>query len=282
MRTAVTERFRLTSDLRDAVAFDQFETFYQPVIRLQDLNIIGVEALVRWRHPTLGLVPPAEFIPLAEEIGLIGDIGRIVLRRACQQAALWQGQLKGLTIAVNVSVFQLRSDEFVAEVVDALKWSGLDPECLVIEVTESVLINDVETTRRRLKALKDIGVRLAIDDFGTGYSSLSYLKQYPFDILKIDQSFIATMVDSPSAVAMVRTVMQLGRRLNLEVVAEGVETEAQLRILRRMRCKGAQGYLFSRPVDTEAMGSLLEEVQGDSRATLTRSLRELSPVSSHH
>ncbi len=259
MQTAVTERHRLAKDLRDAVTFDQFEAFYQPVMKLRDRSIIGVEALVRWRHPTLGLIPPARFIPLAEELGIIGDIGRIVLGQACRLAAGWQRTHKGLTVAVNVSVFQLRSDDFADSVTSALETNKLDPGCLVLEITESILINDAETSLKRLRALKEIGVRLAIDDFGSGYSSLSYLEHFPFDILKIDQSFVDAIVDSPKAVEMVRTIIQLGRRLKLEVIAEGVETEQQLEILLRLHGPEAQGYLFSRPLEVAAMERFLHE-----------------------
>ncbi len=259
MRTATDERLALTMDLRDAVSANQMEVFYQPVVRLEDMDIIGVEALVRWRHPTLGLVPPIRFIPLAESTGVIGEIGRFVLRRACEQAAEWQMQHRGLSIAVNVSVFQLRSETFVTDVMEALERSHLNPGCLILEVTESILIHDFETALTRLKALKALGVRLSIDDFGTGYSSLNYLRQFPFDILKVDQSFIASMVDTPEAVAMVETIFELGRQMKLEIVAEGVEETEQLDILQRMRCISAQGYLFSRPIETDAMSSLLVE-----------------------
>ena len=260
MRTAVDARVQLTIDLREALAREEFETFYQPVVRSKDLGVVGVEALVRWRHPLLGLVPPAHFISLAEETGLIGGIGKLVLRQVCDQARSWQRQLTNLTVAVNVSVFQLRSDEFISDLRDAIESSGIDPSGLVLEVTESILINNAQTALTRLRALKDLGVRLAIDDFGTGYSSLSYLRQFPFDILKIDQSFVASMVDSAQAETMVRTMIQLGRRLKLEVIAEGVESPEQLDLLRRLHCHQVQGYLFSRPVDAATMTSLLREL----------------------
>ena len=256
MQTAVDERVQLTMDLREALGAGQFENFYQPVVRLKDLKVVGVEALVRWRHPTLGLVEPERFIPMAEETGMIRDIGRIVLREACENTKLWQRQHSTVTVAVNVSVFQLRSDEFISDVRDALRCSGLNPSSLVLEVTESILINNPQTVKR-LRALKELGVRLAIDDFGTGYSSMSYLRQFPFDILKIDQSFIASMINSPKAITMVRSMIQLGRQLKLDVVAEGVETQQQLAVLRRVHCHNAQGYLFSAPIDSEAMTSLL-------------------------
>lgn len=267
MQTAVDERIQLTMSLRDALGTEQFENFYQPVLRLKDLSVVGVEALVRWRHPTLGLVAPERFISLAEETGMIRDIGASVIRQACTQASAWQRKNKKLTVAVNVSVFQLRSDEFISDVRDALESSGIDPGTLVLEVTESILINNPDTALQRLKALKELGVRLAIDDFGTGYSSLSYLRHFPFDILKIDQSFVASMVESPESMTMVRTIVELGRRLKLEVIAEGVEHEQQLDLLRRLHCHYVQGYHYSRPIDAEAMTWLLTEWSG-IKATL--------------
>jgi len=289
MQTAVDARKQLTIDLHASLGAAQFENFYQPVVRLKDLKVIGVEALVRWHHPMLGLIPPARFIPLAEETGIIRGIGRFVIRQACEQASLWHCQQKNLTVAVNVSVFQLRSDEFISDVRDALESRGLNPARLVLEVTESILINNPETALRRLRALKGLGVRLAIDDFGTGYSSLSYLRQFPFDILKIDQSFIASMVDSAQAMTMVRAIIQLGRRLNLEIVAEGVEFEQQLDLLRRMHCHHAQGYLFTQPIDAGAMSSLLsqragkvtmEPGTGSGTISLETSLRALAVATS--
>ena len=264
MQAAVDERIKLTLDLREAVCNGHFQNFYQPVVKLKDQSISGVEALIRWCHPSIGMIPPERFIPLAEETGMIRDIGRLVLLQACQDARLWQRDHEGLTVAVNVSVFQLRSDEFVSDVRDALESSGLNPRSLVLEVTESILINNPETALKRLRALQELGVRLAIDDFGTGYSSLSYLRELPFDILKIDRSFVAAMAGSPEAVAMVRTMVQLGRQLKLEVVAEGVEDEHQLDILRRLHCQQAQGHVWSPAVDADALCSLLAEWPVDS------------------
>jgi len=229
------------------------------VVNLKDLTIVGVEALARWQHPERGLIQPAQFIPLAEELGVIGEIGDLVLREACTQGARWQTAYKDLTVAVNVSVFQLRSNEFLSTVIDALERSHFNPENLILEITESVLINDPDTIATRLRSLKEIGVRLAIDDFGTGYSSLSYLRQLPFDILKIDQSFIASIGESAETVTMLRTMIQMGRQLNLEIVAEGVEDEVQLRLLQRLRCQNAQGYLFARPFDEATTTATLRQ-----------------------
>jgi diguanylate cyclase (GGDEF)-like protein/PAS domain S-box-containing protein len=271
MQTAVHERLELAMDLRDAVLTGQFECFYQPVVSLKDETIVGVEALARWRHPDRGLLLPAQFIPLAEELGIIGDIGDIILREACRQGAQWQRVYPSLSVAVNVSVFQLRSNEFLSTVIGALEQSRFNPENLILEITESVLINDPETIITRLRSLKEIGVRLAIDDFGTGYSSLSYLRQLPFDILKIDQSFTASIGESAETATMLRTMIRMGRQLNLEIVAEGVEDEVQLRLLQRMRCQNAQGYLFSRPYDEETTSATLRQwkLHGRPPATST-------------
>jgi diguanylate cyclase (GGDEF)-like protein len=258
MQSAVHDRVELAMDLREAIRDHQFESFYQPVVRLRDLKIIGVEALVRWRHPRLGLIAPARFIRAAEEIGMIGEIGEAVLQQACAQGVHWNTNGGDeLSVAINVSVFQLQADGFADKVADAVEQSGFRAENLILEVTESSLMNDPETMGRRLRALSHLGVRLAIDDFGTGYSSLSYLTKYPFDILKIDQSFIASVGSSPESVTMLRTILQLGRYLNLEVVAEGVEEEEQCDLLRRMHCPQAQGYLFSRPMSAHDMDVVL-------------------------
>jgi diguanylate cyclase (GGDEF)-like protein/PAS domain S-box-containing protein len=257
MQSAVHDRVELAMDLREAIRGNQFESFYQPVVSLRDLKIVGMEALVRWRHPKLGLIAPARFISAAEEIGMIGEIGEAVLQQACAQGVLWNSNRENLSVAINVSVFQLQADDFVSKVSETLEHSGFRPENLILEVTESSLMNDAETMGRRLRSLKQLGVRLAIDDFGTGYSSLSYLTKYPFDILKIDQSFIASVGSSPESVTMLRTILQLGRYLNLEVVAEGVEEEEQCDLLRRMHCPQAQGYLFSRPMSAHDIDGVL-------------------------
>ena len=270
MQQAVDERHQLMIGLHASLGTSQFENFYQPVVRLDDLSLTGVEALVRWRHPTFGMVPPQRFISLAEETGMIKELGRLVLCQACKQAMAWQFAEKKLTVAVNVSVFQLRSDEFITDVRDALESSGLEPGRLVLEVTESILINNPQSALSRLSALKDLGVRLAIDDFGTGYSSLSYLGQLPFDILKIDQSFVGSMLGSQQAMTMVRTMIQMGRRLKLEVIAEGVESEPQLDRLRRLHCHNAQGYMFSPPLDAAAITLLLSDWPGDGAPELGR------------
>jgi EAL domain-containing protein (putative c-di-GMP-specific phosphodiesterase class I) len=204
---------------------------------------------VRWRHPLRGVIPPLEFIPLLEETGMIVDVGREVLRLACEQAMEWERRGLPIYMAVNASALQLESDGFVDDVRDVLIATGLDPARLEIEITESALMRDAQDTVRRLGNLKALGIRLAIDDFGTGYSSLSYLRQFPVDVLKIDRSFVSAMTVSTGGMALVRTMLELARALNLETVAEGIEEESQLAALRRELCPSGQGFLMAKPLD---------------------------------
>jgi len=235
-------RRELERDLREAVALEQFDVFYQPLMRGSD-GVSGFEALVRWRHPARGLVSPAEFIPLAEEIGLIPLIGRWVLQRACADAARWPAQLK---VAVNLSPSQFRGD-LVAEVEAALASSLLPPKLLELEITESIMLADEDQVLGTLHRLRALGVRIAMDDFGTGYSSLGYLRRFPFDKIKIDQSFVRNMTDRQDCLAIVRAVIGLGRSLGMSVNAEGVETRAQMDALIGEGCAELQGYYFSKP-----------------------------------
>jgi EAL domain-containing protein (putative c-di-GMP-specific phosphodiesterase class I) len=248
MHTAVHDRLVLEADLRSALERGQFYLDYQPTFDLSDMTIIGVEALLRWRHPTRGVVAPMEFICKLEESGLILPVGRWVLAEACRQGAEWHDAGLSLSMSVNVSARQLESDLFVTDVSAALAASGLPPCALILEITESILMRDAETTTTRLKALKATGVRVAIDDFGTGYSSLAYLRQFPVDILKIDRSFITAMTESSEGEALLHTLVQLGKRLGLQTVAEGIETEDQLRRLQLQDCDTGQGFLIARPM----------------------------------
>jgi diguanylate cyclase (GGDEF)-like protein len=253
MRVALLERLELEADLQRAVEQREFTVVYQPIVSLEGAGVSGVEALVRWSHPTRGLVSPAEFIPLAEETGLILPIGRFVLHEACRQAARWQREYPAdppRTVSVNLSARQLRQAGLVEEVAEALAASRLDPGCLVLEITESLLIQDTDATIAKLRELKGLGVHLAIDDFGTGYSSLSYLRQLPVDILKVDKSFIDGVHDSKEASAVAKAIMRLGRTLNLRTVAEGIEELAQVEALRTMQCQLGQGYLFAKPLSS--------------------------------
>jgi EAL domain-containing protein (putative c-di-GMP-specific phosphodiesterase class I) len=220
----------------------------------------GMEALLRWRHPKLGILPPADFIPLLEETGLILDVGRWVLSRAAADSERWRAL--GLTvppIGVNVSAIQLRHRDFVEHVTSAIAECARHANAIEIELTETMVMSDVETNARKLEAIRSAGIKLAIDDFGTGYSSLSYLARLPVDTLKIDRSFIAPMSTSPVHMAIVTTVISLARSLNLRVVAEGVENEQQANLLRLLRCDEAQGYLYSKPVPPDEVPGLIRK-----------------------
>ena len=233
---------------------DQLELHYQPVVRLEDGRVSGVEALLRWRHPERGLIPPDQFIPFAEETGLIVPIGRWVLREGCRQAKAIQDTLPAdppLSMAVNLSVKQLQHSDIVADVRDALADSGLDAGSLTLEITETVMMADADLAVQRLEELKRLGVRLAMDDFGTGYSSLSYLSRFPVDILKMDRSFLGAGA-SPTASDLATAVVALGETLELEVVAEGIEYAEQWATLRELGCELGQGFLFARPMDADA------------------------------
>ena len=228
MQTAAQDRMHLEIDLADALDAQQLFLLYQPMFDLEDERVVGVEALLRWRHPTSGVVAPDVFIPIAEENGLIVRIGRWVLEQACARAAAWQREGHPLNISVNVSARQLERIEFVEEVRVALDHSGLDPATLTLEITETVLMRNPDATVNLLTELKGLGVRVAVDDFGTGYSSLAYLRQFPVDLLKIDRTFITGLALSSEAQALAHTLIQLGKALGLQTLAEGVEHDNQV------------------------------------------------------
>jgi EAL domain-containing protein (putative c-di-GMP-specific phosphodiesterase class I) len=243
------ERLEIEAQLRTALAQDQLTLHYQPKIDIASGEMRSVEALIRWQHPTRGLVPPAAFIPIAEESGLILEIGDWVIREACRQAREWQ--LKGLPflrVAVNVSPLQFRQADFVRKVSTALEQRGLDPTYLEIELTEATLMSNAETSVALLNELSALGVVVAVDDFGTGYSSMSYLQRFPIDKLKIDRSFISEVASNASNASIVRAIISLAHGLRLKVIAEGVESEEQLLILKRMGCDQYQGYYRSAAV----------------------------------
>jgi diguanylate cyclase (GGDEF)-like protein/PAS domain S-box-containing protein len=245
MRMEAERRHLLTVELREALQQNQFELYYQPIVQLENDGLAGFEALIRWNHPERGLVPPMDFIPVAEETGLIVAIGEWVLREACRTAASWPKHLK---IAVNLSVSQFRHNSLLASVVSALDESGLRPERLEIEITESVFLADVGQSLPLLKALKELGIRIAIDDFGTGYSSFSYLRAFAFDKIKLDRSFIAGIETDPGNLAIVRAVVGIGSGFNATTLAEGIETEEQLAKLRQEGFNEVQGYLLGKPM----------------------------------
>jgi diguanylate cyclase (GGDEF)-like protein len=269
MQTAVQDRLTLEMDLAEALDRQEFFLLYQPTFNLQSERVIGVEALIRWRHPTRGVIPPLDFIPVAEESGLIVPIGRWVLEEASRQAAIWHQHGHMIGIAVNVSARQLDSDELIEDVRRTLQESGLDPAMLTLEVTETTLMRDAEATAERLGLLKELGVRIAIDDFGTGYSSLAYLRQFPADALKIDRSFISGIAASKQSTALIHTLVQLGKTLQIETLAEGIEDQAQLETLQREHCDYGQGFLFSRPLDVEAVEKFLDTNQSTARSLAT-------------
>jgi diguanylate cyclase (GGDEF)-like protein len=257
MQTAAQDRLTLEMDLAEALDRHELFLLYQPTFDLQSENVIGVEALIRWRHPTRQVLPPIEFIPIAEESGLILPIGRWVLQEACRQAATWHEQGHQIGMAVNVSGRQLDHDDLIKDVRRAVEQSGLDPASLTLEITETTLMRDAQATAQRLWKLKQLGVRIAIDDFGTGYSSLAYLRQFPVDALKIDRSFIGGIASSKESAALIHTLVQLGKTLQIETLAEGIEEQIQLKTLQREHCDHGQGFLFSRPLDVSAVETFL-------------------------
>ena len=248
-------RRRRESDLHEAFARGDLALAYQPLIDTRRRDIVGFEALLRWHHPVEGAIPPSDFVPLAEETGLIGPIGAWVLRQACAEASRWEGNLR---VAVNLSPVQFRDPGLVAMVREALTLSGLAPQRLELEVTESVLLAASEANVATLHALRDLGVRIAMDDFGTGYSSLSYLQKFPFDTIKIDRSFVARLGEDAHSTAIVRAVIGLGASLGIVTVAEGVETENQWALLRAEGCGEVQGYLFGRPLPAAEARHLIQ------------------------
>ncbi|MEQ1912790.1 MAG: EAL domain-containing protein, partial [Vicinamibacterales bacterium] len=236
----------------------EFELFFQPKIHLKTNAIVGVEALIRWRHPERGLIAPAQFVSIAEDCGRIKPIGFWVVHEACRQARLWQiAGIPPIPIAVNISAIEFRHEGFLRHLADVLRETGIDPRQLEIELTESALMAHVEHATSVMHSLKALGVRLAIDDFGTGWSSLSYLRHFPIDALKIDQSFVHEVAPGSDAASIVRAVIAMAKSLKHRVIAEGVETAAQLAFLREEGCDEAQGYYLSRPVGADECATLL-------------------------
>jgi EAL domain-containing protein (putative c-di-GMP-specific phosphodiesterase class I) len=261
MQQAVEARAALGADLRVAVAAQQFKLHFQ-IQMDSDLHPLGAEALIRWLHPVRGMIPPMQFIAIAEESSLIIEIGNWVLHGACQQLSQWRTDehARHLVLAVNVSAMQFKQNNFVATVIEVLKQYQFDPARLKLELTESVVLNDVKDVIQKMHDLKALGVGLSMDDFGTGYSSLSYLKQLPLDQIKIDQSFVRDMITDPNDAVMVKTIIDMAHNFRLNVIAEGVETEAQMNVLKSMGCKSYQGYFFSKPVPIEDFTALLQRL----------------------
>jgi EAL domain-containing protein (putative c-di-GMP-specific phosphodiesterase class I) len=276
MRAKAVHRLDTEVSLRQALTENQLEVHYQPLVKLPGGEIVGTEALVRWQHPTMGLVAPGEFISIAEETGLIVALGAEVLRTAASQTKAWQ-QLPGcseLTVAVNLSGVQLKQSDLVDMVEAVLRETGLAPSTLEFEITESVLMSDASQATRILESLKALGVRLSVDDFGTGYSSLSYLKRFPIDTVKIDRSFVDGLGQDPADSAIVAAVVGVANALKLETIAEGVETSLELGELIKLGCTYAQGYLFARPQPAGELVSIL-----DKQISLSPEVQSHSPVS---
>jgi diguanylate cyclase (GGDEF)-like protein len=259
MQDVILRNHALELDLRRAVQQQEFFLVYQPTLDLRGMVPTGVEALLRWRSPSRGLVGPNDFVPVLEETGLIVAVGKWVLEQACRQGATWHAAGHTVGIAVNVSARQLDDDELIGVVRSALSDSGLDPQALTLEITETALMRNAEETARRLCAIKDLGVRIAIDDFGTGYSSLAHLQRFPVDALKIDRSFLSQMAENPEGETLIRTLVQLGKALSIETLAEGIERHQELALLQEEKCDSGQGYLFARPLEVEEAESFLRD-----------------------
>jgi EAL domain-containing protein (putative c-di-GMP-specific phosphodiesterase class I) len=260
MHARLISRLQLENDLRYALERKEMEVYYQPIVKLEDGLISGFEALVRWRHPVRGLVSPEDFIPVAEDTELIIPIGQWVLLEACRQVRQWQSSYasdKPLTISVNLSSKQFKQPDLVDQIKQILYQTDLDPNCLRLEITESMVMDDAEAATAMLRQLRSLNVQLSIDDFGTGYSSLSYLHRFPVNILKIDKSFVGRMSVEEESLGIVETIVTLASKLKMKVVAEGIETNEQWRKLKSLQCQYGQGYLFSRPVPAEIADELI-------------------------
>ena len=259
MEDEVQRRMELEMDLQQAIVNDEFFLVYQPTFDLEEMTPSGVECLIRWQSPTRGTVQPDDFIPVLEETGMIAPVGAWVLAEACKQGAVWHAAGHAVSVAVNVSGRQLDDDEFIDHVRDALAASGFDPVALTIEITETTLMRNADETARRLLEVKRLGVRIAIDDFGTGYSSFAYLQQFPIDALKIDRSFISRVGEGDEGEVLLRSLVQLGKALAIETLAEGIERPQELSLIRQEHCDSGQGFLFARPLDAETVEAFLRD-----------------------
>ncbi len=258
VKTTFLRKLYLVNSLEEALEKEEFEVYYQPQVNLSTGQIVGAEALLRWNHPEFGFISPDEFIPLAEESGLIIQLGEWVLREACNQAKVWSNMFPfPFKIAVNLSPYQIIQKGLTEQVKEILKELHFPPDLLTLELTENALIKDEIRAQKTIERLKGLGITLAIDDFGTGYSSLSYLQKFPFDVLKIDKSFISNLTDNPQKIAIVSGIIAIAQALNLELVAEGLEGEAELEFLTQKACNLGQGYLFSRPITARDFEKLI-------------------------
>jgi diguanylate cyclase (GGDEF)-like protein len=265
MEDEVQSRLELEMDLQVALDNEEFFLVYQPTFDLQTMTPTGVEALIRWRRPGRGVAEPEEFIPLLEETRMIVEVGAWVLTEACAQAAGWQEEGRPLELSVNVSALQLDTDDLIDHVTEALSESGLAPESLTLEITETTLMSNAEETARRLEELKRLGIRIAVDDFGTGYSSLGHLRQFPVDVLKIDRSFVSQLGEGGEGEILLHTLLQLGKALEIETTAEGIERPQDLSLIRDKDCDNGQGFLFTRPLSAQDAGSFFRQWPADRR-----------------
>jgi EAL domain-containing protein (putative c-di-GMP-specific phosphodiesterase class I) len=262
MAEAAERRRELESDMHIALRRQEFSLFYQPLVDLSSNRLVGAEALIRWRHPTRGLVPPDAFIPLAEETGFIVDLGFWVLEAACRQLAIWQGEGKEFYLSINISGRQIPDGMSPAWLAATCRKHGVEASRLVLEITEGVLLADANKALDWLGEVRTFGFGIYLDDFGTGYSSLSYLKRFPVDTVKIDKSFVRDMGGDKSDRALVEAIIAMARSLRLQTVAEGVEDATQLALLREMGCDRVQGYYFSKPVPCEQFDAVCQHIQG--------------------
>ena len=263
MNESALELLTLEINLRRAIDRQELLLYYQPKLDLSTREIIGMEALIRWKTPEGNLILPAKFIPLAEANGLIMPIGKFVMQTACRQNKMWQeAGLKKICVAINVSGLQFGQKDFVNEVLTVLENTGLDPQYLELEITETIIMRDPESAVRNLNELKEAGIRISLDDFGTGYSSFSYLQRLPLDAIKIDISFIRRVASDPNNAVIVKAIIAMAHNLNLKVIAEGVEDEHQLEFLKEHKCDIIQGYLFSPPVPAAEFSDLLTRRAG--------------------
>ena len=254
MNQRAQARKNMERDLRQALERDELQLYYQPRVNIKTGEMVGAEALLRWQHPEKGMVPPNEFIPIAESTGLIMEIGAWVLNTACAQHVAWRDAgLSAISVAVNLSAVQFRSASLIETVSQAIKDTGIEPSYLELEITESMIMDRIESVLQILQWFRNLGIQMSIDDFGTGYCSLGYLKRFPVNNLKIDRSFVRGVIEEEDDAAIVKTIITLSRNLGLKVVAEGVETNAQLEFLRQQGCEEAQGYYFSRPVPADQL-----------------------------
>ena len=278
MDVRIQMRRGLELDLRHAFTADEFEIHYQPLIGLESWKVTGFEALLRWRHPIRGMVPPREFIPIAEEIGLIAQLGEWVLQQACAEAANWPAELK---VAVNLSPIQFKNGDLTKVVLSALASAGLPGQRLELEITEAFLLTTSEVHLATLRRLRDLGISISMEDFGTGYSGMSHLGAFPFDRIKIDRSFVAKLHESADCMKIVRAITRLGTSLGIHITAEGVETQKQLDLLRGEGCSEMQGFLVSRPMPADQIPSFLASHHQERQARQTKP-NELKPAIEPH